>query len=163
MKTGEHPTSFGVFSPVGHVVVSLPQGADVAALRIELDAAGFGPASIQALSATDMLAQADGDLAQASPLAAIGQDLNLVKAQRELALLGHSFLVIEAAGDEQAAAIGPIVERYGASRAQHYGRWVVEELIDVGSESVQVNESADTGLDAQTPSGKQGETSFKQS
>ena len=44
-----------------------------------------------------MLAQIDEDMSRASPLAAIGQELNLVKAHRALAERGYHWLVVKAA------------------------------------------------------------------
>ena len=104
-----------------------------------------------------MLAQAEADIARASPAASIGQDLNLVKAHRALAMLGYHFLVVRADDDEQATRIAAIGQAQGAERAQHYGHFIVEELIEHASDTRQVVESPDRGLDASTPSGLEGE------
>ncbi len=149
------PTSFGVFKPVGHVVVAFDADTDVDAVCAALAEQGFDDKQVQRLSATQMIEQADGDIARASPLAAIGQELNLVKAQRELALLGHVFIVVAAAKFEEARRVAAVAEQFGATRAQHYGRWVIEELIGVGTTDQQVSESPDRGLDAQTVSGQE--------
>lgn len=153
MKPGEHPTAFGVFKPIGHVVAAFPAGTPLDAVEAALAAAGIVGQDVQRLSPEQMKVQADTDIAQASPLASIGQELNLVKAQRELALLGHSFLVIKTDDDEQVDSVEGIARSFSASRAQHYGRWLVTELVEVGATDQQVNESPDRGLDAQTPSG----------
>lgn len=154
MNAGEHPTSFGVFKPVGHVVIAFPPDTDLKAVEAALTEAG-STGKLQTLTPAEMLAQTDADLANASPMAAIGQELNLVKAHRELALLGHSFLVIEAGTEAQVDRVAGVARRFGAARAQHYGRWLIEELIDPGTTDAQVPESSDTGLDAQTPSGRE--------
>ena len=155
MQDIQHPTSFGVFKPVGHVVVAFAPGTDLDAVCRELAEQGFDADAVQQLSPAQMIEQADGDIARASPMAAIGQELNLVKAQRELAVIGHSFLVVEAPKDEQAGRVAAVAERHGATRAQHYGRWLIEELIGVGTTDRQVSESPDRGLDAQTDSGRE--------
>ena len=154
MNAGEHPTSFGVFKPVGHVVIAFPPETDLQAVEAALTDAG-STGKLQTLSAAEMLAQADGDLASASPMAAIGQELNLVKAHRELALLGHNFVVVEAGVEAQVDRVAEVARRMGAARAQHYGRWLIEELIAPGTMEAQAPESTDTGLDAQTPSGRE--------
>ena len=144
--------AYGVFKPVGHVVAAFPAGADEAGAVAALAAAGLQIA--QHYSPEQMAAQAKRNIADAGVLAGIGQELNLVKTHRELALAGASFLVIRTPGIDEARKAGDIVGRYGASRAQHYGRWMVEELVPVGTTSHQVNESPDSGLDQQTRSGR---------
>ena len=153
MNHDEHPTAFGVFSPIGHVVMATPSGTDLVAVESALAAADLGPDPVVRISPAQMLAQADADLARASPLASVGQERNLVKAQRELAAQGHSFLVIDTPDEAQVQRVAAIARRFGVTRAQHYGRWVIEELIEVGSTDQQVPESPDLGLDAQTRSG----------
>jgi hypothetical protein len=157
VKTDEHPTAFGVFSPTGHVVLALPKGTDLDAIETALAAASLGTDPVVRVSPAHMLAQADADLERASPLASVGQERNLVKAHRELALQGHTFLVIDAPDDEQVQRVAEIARRFGAARAQRYGRFVIEELIEVGSTDQQTPESPELGLDAQTTSGHEGD------
>lgn len=153
----EDNTSFGVFKPVGHVVISLPdaQCADEAAQAI----AGQGIAgdAVHRFSDREMVARIEHDMKHASPIAAIGQELNLVRAHRELADRGYHFLVVRAENDEQAAQIAAAAERCGAERAQHYGHFIIEELIERPGNLPQVGESPDRGLDAQTPTGEEAE------
>lgn len=157
-NTPEHSKSFGVFKPTGHVVASFPAGTDLDAVARSLAEKAFPSEAVARISAEQMVAQADADIENASPLASIGQELNLVKAHRELALAGESFFVVEASNDDRAADVAAVARQFKASRAQHYGRWTVEELIEVGSSKRQVNESPDLGLDAQTASGREGGT-----
>ena len=156
MVESTHPRSYGVFKPVGHVVVALPTEADCRAADAALRVAGFADEDITAYTSEQMLAQVGADLADASPLAAIGQELNLVKVHGELARRGHSFLVVYAHDQEAADRVAEIAQRCHATRAQHYGHLLIEELIPVGSSDRQVAESSDLGLDAQTASGHEG-------
>jgi hypothetical protein len=151
--------SFGVFKPVGHVVISFPNAQAMKAAAQALRQAGFGgePQSLREIDDRAMVAQADDDIARASPLAAIGQELNLVKAQRELARLGYHFLVVKADDDEAARLVADIAARHEAERAQLYGQLIIEELIQHPGDEAQVAESPDRGLDAQTPSGEEAE------
>ncbi len=146
-----HPTSFGSFNPVGHVVLALPRGTDLAAIRAAL--AEAGRPEVRTLTPAQMQAQAEADLANPSPLAAFGQEMNIVKVHRELALQGHSFMVVEAAHEAQVQRVAEIARSHRATRAQHYGRWVIEELVPVGSSTQQTTETPARGLDAQTASG----------
>lgn len=150
--------SFGVFKPVGHVVVSFP-GAEQAAQAAEaLAAAGYVGQAVRRYTDRQMIEQIDHDLQRASPLAAVGQELNLVRAHRELAERGFHWLVVHVAGDDaQAGQVAELVRQHGAERAQLYGNFIVEELIEPSGALPQVGESPDRGLDAQTPSGEEGE------
>jgi len=151
----EHPQAYGVFKPVGHVVVSFPPETDLDAVGRALAQAGFPPSEVRRYSAREMVEQADRDLSEATALASLGQEANLVKAHRALAERGYGFLVVHAPKDDQAAHVAALAERFGAERAQYYGRLMIEELIEHAEDTAQVAESTARGLDAQTPSGRE--------
>jgi hypothetical protein len=153
----EAQTSFGVFKPVGHVVISLPDAAAADRAATALGQLGLAPDAVRRYTDREMLRQIDGDIAKASPIAAIGQEMNLVLAHRVLAERGYHWLVVYATGDEQAVQIARAAEAQGAERAQHYGHFIIEELIERPGNVAQVAESPDRGLDAQTPTGKESE------
>ena len=156
MSSPEH-SSFGVFKPVGHVVISLPtaEAADRAADRLaEL---GLKDDAVQRYDDRAMLRQIDQDIANASPIASIGQEMNLVLAHRALARRGYHWLVVAVGNDAQALQAAQAAQAEGAKRAQHYGHFIIEELIERPGDVPQVAESPDRGLDAQTPSGKESE------
>lgn len=152
------PRSFGVFKPVGHVVISFPQEAQADRASQALAALGLPPGAVRHYSDREMLQQIDRDIAGASPLASIGQEMNLVLAHRALAERGYHWLLVHAADDEQAVRIAATARDCGAERAQHYGRFIIEELIERPGALPQVAESPDRGLDAQTPSGREADT-----
>jgi hypothetical protein len=108
-----------------------------------------------------MIRQVDSDLDNAGALAAIGQEVNLVKAHRALAEQGYHFLVVHADDDDQAQRIADTVKGFNAERAQHYGHFIIEELISHPDDEPQVAESPDRGLDAQTPSGFEDERAWR--
>lgn len=151
------PRSFGVFKPVGHVVISFPSAGQAADAAQALDELGLPAGAVHAYSDREMLSQIERDIAQASPIAAIGQEMNLVLAHRALAEQGYHWLVVQAADDDQARRIADTARASGAERAQHYGHFIIEELIEPANDIAQVAESPDRGLDAQTPSGKEAE------
>jgi hypothetical protein len=155
MEKTEHRQAYGVFKPVGHVVVSFPPATDLDAVSRALAEVGFPPEEVRRYSAREMVEQADRDLAEATALASLGQEANLVKAHRALAEQGYGFLVVHAPKDGQAATVAEVAGRFGAERAQHYGRMLIEELIEHPDDTTQVAESAARGLDAQTPSGRE--------
>jgi len=150
MPMNPHPTSFGVFKPVDHVLMSFASAADSDAAVSALRDAGFGESDISRYTPSEMRAQAEMDIGNAGALAALGQDLNLVKAHLALALQGQSFVVVSAAHDEQVQRATEVATRAHATRAQHYGTLVIEELISPGTSARQTAESPDRGLDPQT-------------
>lgn len=155
--TSDANRSFGVFKPVGHVVISVPSAEAADRTALALSRLGLGDAGMHRYTDREMLRQIDQDVASASPIAAIGQEMNLVLAHRALAERGYHWLVVAAGNDEQARRIADAARAQGAERAQHYGHFIIEELIERPSGLSQVAESPDRGLDAQTPSGKEGE------
>lgn len=157
MSSSTAPRSFGVFKPVGHVVISFPTAAQAGRAMQALADLGLPGEALHAYSDLQMLRQIDDDLAQASPLASVGQEMNLVLAHRALAERGYHWLVVAVADDGQAARVAEAARACGAERAQHYGRFIIEELIERPGALPQVAESPDRGLDAQTPSGREAE------
>jgi hypothetical protein len=156
MPMSPHPTSFGVFKPVDHVLMSFDTVAQTDDAERALLAAGFATADLSRYTPQQMQAQAEQDMGTASPMAAIGQELNLVKAHHALALQGQSFLVVHAPQDAQVEQATQVALDCHATRAQRYGSLLIEELVPVGVSETQVAESSDRGLDAQTRSGVEG-------
>ncbi|MBN9206253.1 hypothetical protein [Methylibium petroleiphilum] len=156
MSQHEVPEAYGVFKPVGHVVISFPSDADLRFAQAALVEAGFhGRDTVRSYTPAAMIEQIDAQLADASPLASLGQELNLVKAHRALAERGYHWLVVRAPSDDQARQVASVARRFNAERAQKYGRLIVEELIEHGDDLPQVAESPARGLDAQTVSGRE--------
>ncbi|HEU5297130.1 MAG TPA: hypothetical protein VFU71_20280 [Burkholderiaceae bacterium] len=152
--TDEH--SFGVFKPVDHVVISFASAEQADAAAQALAGIGLrGSNTVRRLTDREMLAQIDADLKRASPLASIGQEVNLIKAHRALAQRGYHWLVVHAPDDRQAARVAQVARNHGAERAQRYGNFIIEELITPRVR--QVAESPDRGLDTQTRSGSEAE------
>lgn len=151
MEKSDPPRSFGVFKPAGHTVLVFPDGQKLEDAALHLIAAGIGSDEVTRYTPQEMMAQTEEDIAGASALASIGQELNLVKSHREQALRGSHFLVVTTAKDEAARQVAEIARSAGAVSAQHYGSLVVEDLIDPADGANQVFESPDRGLDATPP------------
>lgn len=137
------PRSFGVFSPVDHILIALPTAAQMEAAVEALQAQGFAESALLRYRPADMLAQLAADLKQASPLAVLGQELNLQKAHGLLAEQGCSFLLVHAPEDEQAAQVTAVARSVGAVAAQRYGSFMIEELITPPPGGPLIFESAD--------------------
>jgi len=143
------PTSFGVFKPVGHVLMSFATAADADAAVSALSKAGLGESHISRYSPSEMQDQAEIDIGRAGAMASMGQDLNLVKAHLALARQGQSFVVVPADDAEQVQLVTEVALRANATRAQHYGTLLIEELVPPGTSAQQTAESPDRGLDLQ--------------
>ena len=150
MDKSNPPTSFGVFKPVGHVVIALESAAQAHAVADSLRAQGFAAADLVHYSPQEMKDQVDAEVLTASPLASVGQDLNLIMAHRALAERGCSFLVVHAPTARQVGQVSSAARAMNALSAQRYGTLIVEELIDPNPGQNQAFESPDTGLDAET-------------
>ena len=150
MDINNPPRSFGVFKPVDHTVVTFANPAAMESAVDALLAQGFFAEDLTRYSAAQMLAQSESDLQTASPLASMGQELNLVKAYRDLAEKGCCFLVVHAADDIKMATLVKVANAAGAQAAQHFGSFIIEELIAKSEGELQLSESPDNGLDLKT-------------
>lgn len=149
--------AYGVYKPVGHVVISFPSAQQADAALQALAAIGVDGDAVRRLSDREMLDQTAHDLQHGDALASVGQEMNLVKAHRALAELGYHWLVVHAPDDDQARRVAEVAREHGAERAQSYGRFIIEELIEHDTDETQVAESPDRGLDPQTRSGTEQE------
>ena len=147
MDKSDPPTSFGVFKPVGHTVIAFASADNLKAASADLLAQGFKLEDSVTYSAQEMLAQVEANLLTASPMASVGQELNLIKAHQALAQQGCSFLVVKADDDDKAALVDAVLRNHHATSAQRYGRFLIEELVEQVPGETQVFESPDRGLD----------------
>ena len=139
---------FGVHKPVDHLVISFPGAAEAGQARAALAAHGIAEGDLHAVDDREMVKLVERDLRNASPLAAIGQEINLLRSHGELAERGYHFLVVKAKDDAQAREIAEIARRNRAERAQYYGHFIIEELLEPEGGRPQVAESPHRGLDA---------------
>jgi hypothetical protein len=147
MDKNNPPTSFGVFKPVGHTVIGLASASALAKTTSLLQSKGFGTTSLIVYTPKEMVEQCDSDLLSAGVLAEIGQDLNMVKAHRELALSGASFLVVYAPDAGQQELVDSVIEEIKPIMAQRYGRLITEDLVKRPEGQTQRPESPETGID----------------
>ncbi|MBC7956735.1 MAG: hypothetical protein H7Y33_12815 [Cytophagales bacterium] len=161
MQIHPHPETLGAFSPVNHVVMSFPTADDMEGAAQALAQQGWDDEQLIHYTPSQMKKQAEFDIANASPLAELGQEVNLVRAHRDLADKGYSFLIVPADSTDLAQKAAEIGKGFHAERAQRYGNFLIEELIEARDDEAQVFESPDRGLDAQTPSGEEKDRSTR--
>lgn len=123
------PTVLGVFKPVGHTVIAFQSVSDLEAAVNLLAEAGFSDSACVLYTPAEMKAQVDSELQTASPLATFGYELDLINAHGVLAEKGCSFLVVHAPDEEQAERVAAVARATNAVTAQHYGTFMIEEVI----------------------------------
>ncbi len=123
------PESFGAFKPVGHTVIAYREDAHLQSAVAALRQLGFANTALVSYTPQEMAQQAAAEQLAAGPLAGFGYELDLVKMHLGLAQEGCSFLVVHAPKSEQAAQVADIARSTLARAAQHYGRFMIEEVI----------------------------------
>jgi hypothetical protein len=147
MDKNNPPRSFGVFKPTGHTVIAFETQSQASQAQQALLQCGFDGDAIVHYTPQEMQAQVASDLHTASPIAAVGQELNLVRAHGELADAGCHFLVVHTPDNQQVQTVCEIIDSMGAKAAQRYGAFIVEDLKGTPKGKTQSFESPDRGLD----------------
>ena len=124
------PETFGVFKPTGHTVLAFQSADDLELAVVALTEQGFANAELVRYSPQEMAALARKERQAASPLAAFGYELELLDTHLALAERGCSFLVVPAPEDTQVERVAKVASRLKAASAQHYGRFMIQDLID---------------------------------
>lgn len=151
MDKSTPPRSFGVFKPVGHTVVAFGTARTMEEAADSLVQGGFAPSDMVRYTPAEMITQVNADLLTASPLAAVGQELNLIRAHRALAQNGCSFLVVHAPDAEQAARVDVMVQTFKPASAQRYTTFLIEDLTTRRETAGQSFESPDRASDMTQP------------
>ena len=128
MNKAEMPTSFGVFSPTGHVVVAFDNDPDAKQARHKLIAGGVGTDEITHYSSAEVLSQIEGSRKSDNKIFQMGQEEEKVKRYTELANQGSGFLVIYAPSDEDSKRVMEILSPLKPKFAEKYNRLTIEEL-----------------------------------
>lgn len=152
MDKNQPPRSFGVFKPTGYTLIALASQQDADAAFEALLHKGADAGAMVRYTPSEMQAQVRSDLHTASPFAAVGQELNLVRAHGELAAAGSHFIVVPTSDDESLERVREILPLQGVVAAQRYGAFIVEDLVGDVKGRTQSFESPDRGLDLDTQS-----------
>lgn len=123
------PTSFGVFNPVGWVMVGLPTQAKADALPAAFHARGWPGESVLHFQPRDTPAELAAMVGDAGLLAGFGYEITLLRRYVALAQQGYRWLLVKVSGVEEAASAADIARNGGATLAVHYRALAVEELI----------------------------------
>ena len=123
------PRSFGVFAPVGYLVLGFPGEAEAAKARAALLTGGYEDDEVMAFSSQDVIADIEKTRDDVSLLAYIGAELGHQKQHLECAKQGCAFLVVYAPTEAETARAINVARRFGARLAHKYNRLTVEEII----------------------------------
>jgi 3-oxoacyl-[acyl-carrier-protein] synthase III len=123
------PTSFGVFKPVGHVMLGLPTQAQVDALVTALHDAGWPPSSVRQFAPKESAAELREMVDNAGVLAGFGYEITLLRRYADLAEAGYRWLLVKADDTERATEAADLARAQGATLAVYYRTLTVEELI----------------------------------
>jgi hypothetical protein len=122
------PTSFGVFSPTGHVVMAFADNDSAELAREALLAGGFGENDVTRYTKNDVIEECEKSNEQAANPVQIGQDVAKIAEYLALAEEGCGFLVVHADDDDRTKRAVAIVLPYKLKFAEKYSRLTLEEL-----------------------------------
>ena len=123
------PTSFGVFKPVGYVMMGVPTQSQIDALVSALHSAGWPASGVRQFAPRESLAELRAMVDNAGPLAGFGSEITLLKRYVALTEDGYRWLMVQADDSERAAAAAVLARASGATVAVYYRTLTVEELI----------------------------------
>ncbi|MBI5255942.1 MAG: hypothetical protein HY855_05545 [Burkholderiales bacterium] len=124
------PTSFGVFKPVGHVMMGLPTQDQSDALVSALHDAGWSHAAVRHFAPRESVAELAAMVDNAGAVAGFGYEITLLRRYLALTQQGYRWLLVNADDHAHAAASSEMARRCGARLAVHCRTLTVEELID---------------------------------
>lgn len=122
------PTSFGVFSPTGHVVMVFPTNRNAELARQKLINSGFMEDDVTHYSNQEVTAEFEKSEKHAANPAQIGQEASKIDQYLAYAEEGCGFLVLHAPEDDAAINAVSIVRPFGLKLAEKYNRLTIEEL-----------------------------------
>ena len=122
------PTSFGVFSPTGHVVIAFDSDADARKARQALISGGIGADEISVYRSDEVLSQIEETRKTDNKIFQLGQEEEKVKRFTELANQGSGFLVVFAPSDDDSKRVMDLVHPLKPKFAEKYNRLTLEEL-----------------------------------
>jgi hypothetical protein len=122
------PTSFGVFSPTGHIVMAFPNNDCAVMARAALLSEGFKESEVSRYTTEEVILECEKSNEHAADPLQIGQDVAKIAEYLALAKEGCGFLVVHAPGGERSKQAVRIVQPYGLKFAEKYNRLTLEEL-----------------------------------
>jgi hypothetical protein len=125
----EFESDFGMFYPVGYLVVGFPSVEDAQKVQRDLITGGYKPDDCMLYSSEEMREAAERNLREHTGLLArLGSSDEAVQVYLDAAKQGAAFLLIYAPDDLSAARAMNVIRRVPFKFAHRYHRLVIEEL-----------------------------------
>lgn len=122
------PTSLGVFSPTGHIVMAVDSEARASEAAAALRSGGFSSEDVTQYTAAEVIAECERSLAEAANPVQIGQEISKIEEYLALAKDGCGFLIVHAPQEQQTKLAMSIVRPFHLRFAEKYNRLTLEEL-----------------------------------
>lgn len=131
MTKADLPSSMGVFKPVGHVVVVMPDDRSAEETAQAFHDAGFEQQDVLVYTSEEVTRMTAELLPTASGGAGFGSEVQLMRQHQALASEGAAFVIVFAPDEERTKRVGEIAKARGARLATKYNRLMIEDLISV--------------------------------
>jgi hypothetical protein len=129
LDADEVPTSFGVFKPVGWLMLGFPMQAQADVVVGALHGAGWSAAELLHFKPRESVAELEAMVDKAGAMAGFGYEITLLRRYLALAREGTCWLLVKVRDVEHAASAAAVARECGAQLAVHYRMLTVEELI----------------------------------
>lgn len=122
-------TDFGIFYPVGYIVVAFPRQQDAQQVQRDLLTGGYDTADCPLYTSEEVVAAAGRNLAENTGfLARLGKSDEAVQKHLDAARQGAAFLLIYAPGDTDAARAMNVIRRVPFGFAHRYHRLAIQDM-----------------------------------
>lgn len=122
------PTSLGVFSPTGHIVMAFTTDGDAKKAQRALFDGGFREEDVTHYNKDEVMSEFEESEEQAISPLQIGQDVAKIEEFLALAKEGCGFLVVHAPKGKQSKLAITIAHPFGLKFAEKYNWLTIEEL-----------------------------------
>lgn len=123
------PTSFGVFKPVGHLMIGLHSQDQTDGLVSALQGAGWASHEVRQFIPRESVEEMETMVENAGAMAGFGYEITLLRRYLKLAREGQLWLLVKVEDTDEAAQAADLARERGATLAVHYRLLTVEELI----------------------------------
>jgi len=120
------PTSLGMFTPTGRVVLGFASDADMASARKALRAAKFAANTIAAFSSSEVVAGFQKLRPKFSKVAPLFNEWRIMRDHYELARQGGGFLVVYAPSTAETQRVVRIANKFRLRLAHKYNRLSIQ-------------------------------------
>jgi hypothetical protein len=127
MSKGTEHLTFGVFNPIGYVVLGLT-AADAASARAALLQGGYDESEMLSYSPEEVIAETERSFPNRGVLSHLGAEREAAERHQELARNGSSFLVVFAPSEDETARVMRVARRFALQLAQKYDRSSTTDL-----------------------------------